>query len=139
MTPTKPERNEGGFTLISVLIAIVMLSVGLVALARSQALLMTTQNRLANSNTALAIARSYVEQVRGRDPWTLATEAPVAVDELGIAAANGTYRRSMDVTLDATNLARVIVTVTFQRQTAPVQVITLIYRDIPLRRGGFDR
>ncbi|HEY7027639.1 MAG TPA: prepilin-type N-terminal cleavage/methylation domain-containing protein [Gemmatimonadales bacterium] len=131
MTPTKPGKNEGGFTLISVLIAIVMLSVGLVALARSQAMLMTTQNRLANANTALSIARGYVEQVRGRDPWTLATEAPVAVDELGIVAANGTYRRSMDVTLDATNLARVTVTVTFPRQSQPVQVITLIYRGIP--------
>ena len=57
MTPTKTLRNEGGFSLISVLIAIVMLSVGLVALARSQAMLMTTQNRLANANTALSIAR----------------------------------------------------------------------------------
>jgi Tfp pilus assembly protein PilV len=131
MTATKTLRNEGGFTLISVLIAIVMLSVGLVALARSQAMLMTTQNRLANANTALSIARGYMEQVRGRDPWTLATEAPVAVDELGVASAAGTYRRSMDVTLDATNLARVTVTVTFPRQSQPVQVITLIYRGIP--------
>jgi Tfp pilus assembly protein PilV len=131
MTLTKSLRNEGGFTLISVLIAIVMLSVGLVALARSQAMLMTTQNRLANANTALSIARGYMEQVRGRDPWTLATEPPIAVDELGVANVAGTYRRSMDVTLDATNLARVTVTVTFPRQTQPVQVITLIYRGIP--------
>jgi hypothetical protein len=35
------------------------------------------------------------------------------------------------VTLDATNLCRVTVTVTFPRQTQPVQVITLIYRGIP--------
>ena len=131
MTPTKPLKNEGGFTLISVLIAIVMLSVGLVALSRSQALLMTTQNRLANANNALSIARGYMEQVRGRDPWGLATEAPVAVDELGIPSVTGTYRRSMDVTLDAANLARVTVQVTFPRQTQPVQVITLIYRGIP--------
>ena len=131
MTQTKPLKNEGGFTLISVLIAIVMLSVGLVALARSQAMLMTTQNRLANANTALSIARGYVEQVRGRDPWTLATEAPVAVDELGVLNAAGTYRRSMDVTLDANNLVRLTVTVTFPRMSQPVQVITLIYRGIP--------
>jgi type IV pilus assembly protein PilV len=131
MTPTRTLRNEGGFSLISVLIAIVMLSVGLVALARSQAMLMTTQNRLANANTALSIARGYMEQVRGRDPWTLATEPPVAVDELGVVNAVGTYRRSMDVTLDASNLARVTVRVTFPRQTMPVEVITLIYRGLP--------
>ena len=131
MTPTRTLRNEGGFSLISVLIAIVMLSVGLVALARSQSMLMTTQNRLANANTALSIARGYMEQVRGRDPWTLATEPPVAVDELGVVNAGGTYQRSMDVTLDASNLARVTVRVTFPRQTMPVEVITLIYRGLP--------
>jgi type IV pilus assembly protein PilV len=131
MKPTKPGKNEGGFTLISVLIAIVMLSVGLVALARSQAMLMTTQNRLANANTALSIARGYMEQVRGRDPWTLATEPAIAVDEYGIANVAGTYRRSMDVTLDATNLVRTTVSVTFPRMTQPVQVITLIYRGLP--------
>ena len=131
MTPTRTLRNEGGFSLISVLIAIVMLSVGLVALARSQAMLMTTQNRLANANTALSIARGYMEQVRGRDPWTLANEPAVAVDELGVVNAVGTYQRSMDVTLDASNLARVTVRVTFPRQTMPVEVITLIYRGLP--------
>jgi len=131
MMPTRTLRNEGGFTLISVLIAIVMLSVGLVALSRSQGILMTTQSRQANANNALHIARGYMEQIRGRDPWTLATEAPVAVDELGIVSASGTYQRSMDVTLDASNLARVTVRVTFPRQTMPVEVITLIYRGLP--------
>jgi Tfp pilus assembly protein PilV len=124
----KTVRNEGGFTLISVLIAIVMLSVGLVALSRSQALLMTTENRLSNSNTALSIARGYLEVVRGRDPWTVVTEAPVTVNQLGVVDVNGTYTRSMDVTLDAPNLLRVTVHVTFPRQTTPTDLITLIYR-----------
>ena len=128
MTAVQPRKNEAGFSLISVLIAVVMLSVGLVALARSQAMLMTSQNRQANANTALSIARGYMEQVRGRDPWTLATEAPIAVDEYGIANPAGTYRRGMDVSLDANNLARVTVRVTFPRMTQPVEVITLIYR-----------
>jgi type IV pilus assembly protein PilV len=121
-------KNQSGFTLISVLIAIVMLSIGLVALSRSQTILMATQNRLANGNTALAIARAYLEQVRGRDPWTLAAEAPVAVDELGVVTLNGSYQRSMDVTLDATNLARVTVRVTYPKQISPTELITLIYR-----------
>jgi len=91
-------------------------------------MLMTSQNRQANANTALSIARGYMEQVRGRDPWTLATEAPIAVDEYGISNPAGTYRRGMDVSLDANNLARVTVRVTFPRMTQPVEVITLIYR-----------
>ena len=121
-------KNESGFTLISVLIAIVMLSIGLMALSRSQTILMATQNRMANGNTALAIARSYLEQVRGRDPWTLAAEAPVAVDELGVVTLNGTYQRSMDMTLDANNLVRVTIRVTFPKQTSPTELVTLIYR-----------
>lgn len=124
----KSVKNQSGFTLISVLIAIVMLSIGLVAMSRSQTILMASQNRMANGNTALALARAYLEQVRGRDPWTLAPEAPVAVDELGVVTPNGSYQRSMDVTLDAPNLARVTVRVTYPQQTAPTELITLIYR-----------
>ena len=66
--------------------------------------------------------------MRGRDPWTLAAEAPVAVDELGVVTLNGTYQRSMDMTLDANNLVRVTIRVTFPKQTSPTELVTLIYR-----------
>lgn len=124
----KAPADNRGFTLISVLIAIVVLSVGLVALSRSQTVMMSIQNRLANGTTALGIARTYLEQVRGRDPWTLATEAATTVDELGLPSANGQYTRSMTVTLDANNLVRATISVTYPKQTAPVQLVTLIYR-----------
>jgi type IV pilus assembly protein PilV len=124
----KAPADNRGFTLISVLIAIVMLSVGLVALSRSQTVMMSIQNRLANGTTALGIARTYLEQVRGRDPWTLATEAATTVDELGLPSPNGQYTRAMTVTLDANNLVRATISVTYPKQPAPVQLVTLIYR-----------
>jgi type IV pilus assembly protein PilV len=127
MTDRKMQR-EGGFTMISVLLAIIMLSVGLIALTRSQTILMVTQSQLANTNTALQIARGYLEQVRGRDPLTLAAEPAIKVDNLGLPSVTGAYNRSMTVTDDAANLARVTVTVTYPKQTAPVQLVTLIYR-----------
>ena len=123
-----PKAPERGFTLLSVLLAIVMLSVGLVALTRTQTMLMTTQSQLANNNTALQIARGYLEQVRGRDPWTLAAEAPVRVDNLGLPSVSGAYFRSMDFSLDAANLCRITIRVTYPRQSQPVLLTTLIYR-----------
>lgn len=124
----KAPADNRGFTLISVLVAIVMLSIGLVALSRSQTVMMSMQNQLANGTTALGIARGYLEQVRGRDPWTLATEAATTVDDLGLPSANGTYTRSMTVTLDANNLLRTTISVTYPKQSSPVQLVTLIYR-----------
>jgi type II secretory pathway pseudopilin PulG len=117
-----------GFTLISVLIAMVMLAVGLEALARSQTIMASVQGRMATAGTALGIARSYLEQVRGRDPWTLASESPVAVDELGVPSGTGKYTRALTVSLDADNLVRCTISVTYPRQSLPVQLVTLIYR-----------
>jgi type IV pilus assembly protein PilV len=124
----KAPAGTRGFTLVSVLIAMVMLAVGLEALARSQTVMVSMQGRMASAGTALGIARSYLEQVRGRDPWSLASESPVAVDELGVPSGTGKYTRSLTVSLDADNLVRATITVTYPRQGLPVQLVTLIYR-----------
>ncbi|HEY7636139.1 MAG TPA: prepilin-type N-terminal cleavage/methylation domain-containing protein [Gemmatimonadales bacterium] len=121
-------RKEGGFTLISVLVAVVMLAFGLMALARTQSILMTAENGVANRSAALSVAAGYLEQLRSRDPATLASEAPVAVDAEGAPAAGGPYYRSTVVTQDQANLLRVRVLVTFARASQPIELITLIYR-----------
>ena len=76
-------RDERGFTLISVLLAVMMLTIGLVALARTQGLLTAAESGVSNRSVALAVATGYLEQLRGSDPSTLASEAPVAVDADG--------------------------------------------------------
>jgi len=124
-------RAEGGFTLISVLVAVVMLTFGLMALARVQSILMTAQTGVANRSAALSLAAGYLEQLRSRDPATLVSEAAVAVDAEGQPAAGGPYYRSTVVTLDQPNLLRVRVLVTFTRASAPIELITLIYRKTP--------
>jgi hypothetical protein len=117
-----------GFTLVSVLLAVLMLTIGLVALARTQGLLTSAESTVSSRAVALALASTYVEQLRGRDPWTLVSEAPVAVDGEGLPAAAGPYRRSTVVTLDQTNLVRVRVLVTYPRGPVPIELTTLIYR-----------
>ncbi|MGH7499415.1 MAG: type IV pilus modification PilV family protein [Gemmatimonadales bacterium] len=121
-------RNERGFTLISVLLAVSMLTIGLLALARTQAILTASESGVSNRAVALAIATDRLEQLRGSDPTTLASEGAVAVDANGQPSASGAYQRSVTVTLDQANLLRLKVTVTYPRMTAPVQLEALIYK-----------
>lgn len=121
-------RRDRGFTLVSVMVALAILSIGLLALARAQASIVANQGNIANRTTALTIARDYAEVLRSRSPWTLVSEAPVAVDARGQPLAGGAYRRSTNVTVLATNLLQVQVLVTYPRSTVPVDIITLIYR-----------
>lgn len=123
----KQTRREAGFTLISVLVAVVMLSIGLLALARVETALVTTQRTTAVRSVALDIARSYAEDVRSRVPATLVSEAAVRVDERGQPAASGPYRRSTTVAAEGPSLRRVTIRVDYPQQTAPIEIVTLIY------------
>ena len=121
-------RNERGFTLLSVLLAVSMLTIGLLALARTQAILTSSEAGVSNRAIALAIATDRLEQLRASDPQTLASEPAAAVDANGNVSAGGAYQRSVTVTLDAANLLRLTVVVTYPRMTSPVQLQALIYR-----------
>jgi type IV pilus assembly protein PilV len=123
--------DERGFTLISVLLAVMMLTVGLVALARTQAILTAAESGVSNRSVALAVATGYLEQLRGVDPSTLASEGAVAVDADGQPAPNGPYQRSTVVTLDQTNLVRLRVIVAYPRGPTPVELVALLYRRTP--------
>jgi type IV pilus assembly protein PilV len=124
-------RQARGFTLVSVLLAITMLTIGLVALARTQALLTAAESGVSSRSVALAIATSHVEQLRSRDPETLVSEAPALVDGDGQPNAAGPYRRSTIVTVDRDNLLRVRVLVDYPKGQAPVELASLIYRPTP--------
>ena len=121
-------RNERGFTLISVLLAVSMLTIGLLALARTQALLTASENVVSNRAVALAIATDRLEQLRASDPATLASEPAATVDANGQPSGSGAYQRSVTVTLDQANLLRLTVVVNYPRMTSPVQLQALIYR-----------
>jgi type IV pilus modification protein PilV len=120
--------SKRGFTLISVLVAVVMLSVGLLALAKVQSSLVKTQRDTNLRSVALTVARAYVEEIRSRDPWTVASEAAVRVNLQGQPAANGALTRSTTVTEDSANLLRITVQVDYPGQNQPVQLITMAYR-----------
>jgi len=119
--------NEAGFTLISVILAVVILSIGILALGRSQQMLIRAQATSEARNVALGIARNYIEEVRSRTAIP-ASEGNTVVDETGTASGGGHYARSLTVTDLGEGLYQAICNVTFPRGAQPVQIITLIYR-----------
>jgi Tfp pilus assembly protein PilV len=121
-------RRAEGFTLVSVLIALVMLVIGLLALARSQTSMVKSQSALASRTRAYIIARQAAEQLRAIPPATVASQPTTAVDSIGNpATGTGGFTRTITVTSDTTNLYRVAISVTYPGGAAPVQVTTLIY------------
>ncbi len=120
-------NNERGFTLISVLIALVLLSVGMMALSRTGATVVKAHAGAAARTTALAIARGHMEVLRSRDPRSLESESPVQVNETGAVDTQGAYTRTVTVTDLDHNLVRVELVVQFPRATQPVELITLAY------------
>lgn len=124
----RSHRSRAGFSLVSVMVAVVILVVGLLALARAQTALAASQGTAAVRNRAVDLARAYMEQVRARPPATLAAEGATRVDSLGLPAADGTYTRTLLVEQQATNLLQVRVRVDYPRARTPVEIATLIFR-----------
>ena len=119
-------RSDAGFTLVSLVVAIVLLSVGVLAVVQVLTQSVSMQTGIEMRTTALDVARSYLEEVRVRDPLTLASETAVRVDETGEADSNGLYTRALVVESVDDHLLEVTVTVTSTR-FSPVNLVTLIW------------
>jgi hypothetical protein len=90
-------RAESGFGIVSVLVAIVLIAIGVVALSSSSAFMVSLQTDAAERSRASAIGVAYMERVKTRPPDEIVTEAPVRVDETGAPAADGAFIRSLTV------------------------------------------
>lgn len=121
----KPRR---GFTLVSMIVALVLLGVGVGALARSSAETVKAQNVAQNRTNAIAIGRAFVETLRTRDPWLMQSLAAENVDADGAASGSGLYSRALDMVIERQNLVRLTVTVKYPRMTTPVVLTTFLYR-----------
>jgi Tfp pilus assembly protein PilV len=120
-------RRESGFTLISVLIAMVLLSVGIMALSRATGEVIAARSNASIKVNALAIARGHMERLRAQEPQAIKPESPVQVNASGSIDGNGVYMRSVIVeSVDAT-LIKVKVQVDYPRASQPVELVTLIY------------
>ncbi len=120
-------RHAKGFTLISVIIAMVLLSVGVLALAGANATALRVFNTEGVRTSALQIARSHLESLRGRDPSTLVNEALTNVNELGAPTVDGRFGRIVTVSQLDSALIRVQVEVRPQIGR-PVVLETQVFR-----------
>ena len=120
-------KNEKGFTILSLLVAIVLLSIGIMALARNSADIVWMQSTAATRHAAASIARAYMEELRSRDPATLASEAVASVNATGVADAAGLYQRSVVVDDFGDNLVQIRVIVNYPRARIPVSLLTLAF------------
>ena len=110
------------------LMAIILLAVGLMALAGANAQTVTMQTLSQNRTNAIAIARAYMEQVRTRDPWSIVSESSVALNGDGQVSGSGAYVRTLTVTIIRQNLIQIVVDVRYPRGTQPVQLTTSFFR-----------
>ena len=117
-----------GFTLVSMIVAIILLAVGLSSLASANASTMKLQTLAQNRTNAIAIARGYLEQVRTRDPWLVQAESSVRLGAEGTPDASGPYVRTMTVTETRRNLLKIDVKVDYPRASTPVVLTTLLFR-----------
>lgn len=121
-------HDRRGFTVVSMLVAIILLAVGLMSLARASAQTVTLQTLAQNRTNAIAIGRSYLEQIRTRDPWTVVAEPEVVVNAEGVPTSGNFFKRRVDVTVTRQNLLRVDVVVSYPRATQPITLTTSFFR-----------
>lgn len=119
-------RKDAGFSIVAVLVALILLSVGVLSVSNvlTQSVSMQT---MGNQRTqALYIAQTVMEGIRGMEPVAITAVAQEQVDEAGQPDANGVYTREV-TTFDAgRNLVGVNVIVTAPR-TEPITLTTWIY------------
>ena len=122
--------NRRGFTLISVMIAVVILAVGVLALSRTLSGAMAMNTRAGLRTVALDIARQRMEFLRAQPAADIATYDDASgtdVNEEGRPITGGMYRRVVIVSQVRTNLVSVTVRVTYPRGTSPVELVTYLY------------
>ena len=122
--------NRRGFTLLSVMIAVVILAVGVLALSRTLTGAMQMNTRAGMRTIALDIARQRMEFLRAQPPSDMADFAeatPVDVNEQGRPVSGGKYHRSVLIADVRLNLVSVIVRVSYPNGTTPVELITYVY------------
>ena len=123
-------NKRAGFTLISVMIAVVILAIGVLALSRTLTGVMAANTKAGFRTVALDIARQRMEFLRGQRPQDLTTFQEVsgsAVNEQGRLVSGGNYRRSVVVADVRDNLVSVTVRVTYPNGTTPVELVTYVY------------
>ena len=119
-------RPDAGMSLISVMVAIILLSIGVTSVSQVLTQSVAMQTIVAMRTTGLDVARSYMEEVRGRDPLTVTAEAEVRVNDRGELDSNGRFLRELTIQTVDLHLVEATVIVSLPRSN-PIRLVTWIY------------
>ena len=127
--------SERGFSLLTVLIAVVLVSVAVVALSGTTVYVLSMQTESTTRSTAAGIAAAYMEEVKTRPVATLASESELAVDETGrVNTAQLDFMRELVVEAGPAPKSKLItIRVRYPRgrsRMGRVELVTIIYEGV---------
>jgi Tfp pilus assembly protein PilV len=117
-----------GFALLAIMVAVVLLATGVMAIGAANTARIRSQTLSTSRTAALNVARAYLENVRGRDPWSVAAEPVVHVNAAGQVDPAGAFTRELIVVVERANLLRLEVVVTGPGTGSPIRLMTNAYR-----------
>jgi type IV pilus assembly protein PilV len=117
---------RGGFGLIEVVIALLILSVGVLSVSNVLTQSVSMQTLAAQRTSALTIAQTRMEQLRATIASDITAEAAIRVNETGQADANGAFTRQVTVTSISATVNEVAVIVSTPR-VSPVRLVVWVY------------
>jgi Tfp pilus assembly protein PilV len=118
--------------MVSVLVAIVLLSAGVVVLSSSSLFITSIQTDAQTRSIASSIALGYMEEVKTRERTSLAPEEPVRVNAIGEPDESGKFVRRLMVdpepsVVDAVKLAVWVRYPSGMGRWREIEVVTIIY------------
>lgn len=129
-----PRRSPtaAGFTLVELTVAVALFALGAVAAAGGIAMVMSSDSGAREQSHAVALAVQKIEELRGRPPAQVQSEALQDVNAKGQQGlGNGRYKRKVDVVDEAegrnTKAFTVSVDYSTGRGTKTVKIYTLTY------------
>jgi Tfp pilus assembly protein PilV len=127
-------RDEGGLSLLSVMVAVLILGITVVALSSATVQVLRTRTEATVRSVANIIATTYLEDVKTRRIKTLTSEDSVFVNELGHADPSGRFVRRLTVEPGPVTKSRLItVTVSYPagaKGRGVIELVTIAYEGV---------
>lgn len=124
------KRGEAGFSLVEILVAMTILSIGLLGMAALTVGVMKGNQFSGEVTTATTLASSGIEEMRSQGYFGVSTVDATATEGYGTISGFGEYKRvtAVDVDAPAASMKTVTVTVFWENDSRNVEMKTILSR-----------